>query len=347
MIDHPQRIWLSLLVALFSGLSSAQASIPGYPKEVVETEYLSSIDKTKQAALFYAPEIAKPVPLLVALHTWSSGYKQAGGEANYAKWCIEAGWCFIHPNFRGPNYTKQAMGSDFVVQDILSSIDHAKQQAQIDESRIYCIGVSGGGHASLLMAGRAPEIWAGVSAWCGISDIEKWHAQCKGTRFGRYANHIEKALGAAPNSSKEALADARHRSPVTWLANARNVTLDINHGIHDGRSGSVPFTHSLHAWNAVVPGSQQMEVNKVQAFYKSQKPPSPEPAPDALYGKKQPRFRKTCQNTRITIFEGGHEILHHAALNWLAAQRKGEPAVWEIKTPEDYLKGDANSESGK
>ena len=33
------------------------------------------------------------------------------------------------------------------------------------------LGFSGGGHAALLLAGRA-EVWAGVSVWCGISDLK-------------------------------------------------------------------------------------------------------------------------------------------------------------------------------
>ncbi|MFO1440184.1 MAG: hypothetical protein U1F81_17820 [Verrucomicrobiaceae bacterium] len=46
----------------------------------------------------------------------------------------------------------------------------------------------------------------------------------------------------------------------------------------------------------------------------------------------------------MTIFEGGHEIVHQAALNWLAKQRKGQPAVWEIK---DFIPLAADGTSGK
>lgn len=336
-----------LILGIFI-FTSVSAAVPGYPEDVVKIEYLSSGDNSLQPSLFYSPPIEEtPVPLLVALHTWSSGYNQAGGEVNYAKWCIKAGWCFIHPHFRGPNYTNQAMGSDLVVQDILSSIEYAKAKANIDENRIYCIGVSGGGHASLLMAGRAPDIWAGVSAWCGISDIAKWHQECEGTKFKRYAGHIEQALGASPGSSPEITADAMHRSPVRWLANSAEVPLDINHGIHDGRSGSVPFTHSLDAWNRIVPGDQRITQGNISEFYKTQKCPEPFPCDDHLYGKRQPKFRKIHNQTRLTIFEGGHEIIHHAALNWLAHQRKGQPVIWEIEKASSFLPQKDAAESGK
>ncbi|NNE91835.1 MAG: prolyl oligopeptidase family serine peptidase [Verrucomicrobiales bacterium] len=323
-------------------------SVKGYPDGVKVVTYQSSGDQSEQPALFWKPESDKPVPLLVGLHTWSSHYKQDGGEAVYAKWCQKVGWAFIHPNFRGPNRTPEAMGADLAVADIVSAVDFAKANAKIDADRIYAIGVSGGGHASLLMAGRAPEIWAGVSAWCGISDIAAWHAECDGNeKFSRYAKDIENALGGRPESGTDRAKSATRRSPVTWLSAAKNVPLDINHGVHDGRTGSVPFTHSLHAWNAVVDESNQVADSVIAKFYKTQSPPEPA-NPDSFYGeKRQPVFRKTAGNTRLTIFEGGHEIIHEPALNWLAAQRKGRPAVWEVEKFADLETGEAEKESGK
>lgn len=325
----------------------------GYPQGVLDIRYQSAADDSQQPALFWKPEDSgkkQKRPLLVALHTWSSDYLQAGGEAKYAEWCQIADWVFIHPNFRGPNRTPEALGSELAVADILSAVDYAKQHANIDASRIYCIGVSGGGHASLLMAGRAPDLWAGVSAWCGISDIAAWHDQCNATAREAYAKHIEKSLGGAPDTP-ERHADARQRSPLTWLPRATGVNLDINHGVHDGRSGSVPFSHSLHAWNAVIEETHPeatLSDLAIVGFYDSQKSPDPAPAADPLYpDTQQPVFRRSADNTRISIFEGGHEILHEAALNWLAAQRKGQPAKWPVERTHSLKVEAADKESGK
>ena len=184
------------------------------------------------------------------------------------------------------------------------------------------------------MAGRAPDLWAGVSAWCGISDIAAWHEQCSGTKFSRYAEHIEKALGGAPDN-EERRTSATHRSPNHWLSRAAGVNLDISHGVHDGRTGSVPFSHSLHAFDKVVAKAHPEAVmggDAIADFYQSQDSPVPNTARDDLYpADQQPVFRRSAGNTRVTIFEGGHEILHEAALNWLAAQRKGQPAQWQPK----------------
>lgn len=295
--------------------------------------------------MWFAPPGDAKKPLLVGLHTWSSHYASAGGDAVYAAWCIARGWAFVHPHFRGPNNTPDALGSDRAVQDVVEAVAWAQKQTAVDDSRIYLVGVSGGGHMALQMAGRHPEIWAGVSAWCGISDVAQWHAEhLKNGKPDKYAQDIEAALGHAPGKDDAA---SWKRSPLSVLSATSAVPLDINHGLHDGRRGSVPFTHSLRAFNAVVPPEQRLSDETIEAFYATQQPPPGRGVvqPDLVYGTWSPVFRAAHGNTRVTIFEGGHEIVHQAALNWLAKQRKGQPAVWGLR---DFIKLETGaSESGK
>lgn len=332
------------LFLLTIGLVKLSADpIKGWPAEVSKVEIPCS-DGVKQPAIWFTPTTKGKKPLLVGLHTWSSTFASAGGDAVYAKWCIDRGWAFVHPDFRGPNWTPPALGSARAVQDVVEAVAWAKTQTQVDDSRIYLIGVSGGGHMAMLMAGRHPELWAGVSAWCGIVDVAKWHREhVKDGKQDKYAKNIEAALGHAPTADD---ADARHRSPIAHLPNAASVPLDIAHGIHDGRKGSVPFTHALLAFNEVAAAGQKLPIQAIQAYYDTQKLPagwavSP---PDASFGLNTPLFRQTSGNTRVTIFEGGHEIVHQAALNWLAKQRKGQPVVWGIK---DFIPLAADGTSGK
>jgi hypothetical protein len=320
----PGRTIALLIATLLMCAAPAAADVKGWPGAVKEIQYKSAADESMQPALLYAPDKKGARPLLVALHTWSGDYKQAGGQTKYARWCIEKDWIFIHPNFRGPNWTPEALGSELVVQDITSAVDHVKKNYEVDASRIYLVGVSGGGHAALLMAGRSPEIWAGVSAWCGISDVRRWWEQK--TSGGKYAKHIEKACGGRPDNNPKAAEECRKRSPLTWLANARSVNLDINAGVKDGRKGSVPFTHSLAAFNIVAEEKDRIALKDIESFYSTMQVPAalkkgPE---DPLYGSKRAIFRRTSGNTRITIFDGGHEIIHAAALTWLSKQRKQE-----------------------
>ena len=332
------------------GDEPAPDSVRGYPPEIREIRYPVPEDGSEQPALYWAPELeqGRRVPLLVALHTWGGGHRQAGGEADYAKWCLEQGWIFLHPDFRGPNRRPEAMGSDLVVADIRAAVAWAQAVAPVDEDRVYAVGASGGGHASLLVAGRLPELWAGVSAWCGISDIAAWHRETRAAGRENYAKDIEQALGAAPEPGTEAFAAAAHRSPLRWLANATGVPLDINHGLADGRSGSVPFTHSLHAWNAVVPESERFAAADIAAWYADPATLPRDPSlVDPLYTDRPVVFRRTHRNTRLTLFDGGHEIHRGAALNWLAAQRRGRPAEWTAPKVGDLRSTDAARESGK
>lgn len=333
---------IRILLSLFS--MTIPALSQNWPSEVTKVEIPAS-DGSKQAAMWFAPSSAGKKPLLVGLHTWSSNFASAGGDVVYAEWCIAQGWAFVHPDFRGPNWTPQALGSDRAVRDVVEAVEWAKKQTAVDEACIYLIGVSGGGHMAMLMAGRHPEIWAGVSAWCGIGDVACWHAEhTKNAKSDRYADNIVAALGKVPAKDD---ADAWKRSPESCLANAASVPLDIAHGIHDGRKGSVPFDHALRCYNAVVKSDARLDAAGIQTFYATQQlPPGwPPAASDASYGLKTPLFRATSGNTRVTIFEGGHEIVHQAALNWLSKQRKGQPPVWELK---DFIPIDAErSASGK
>ena len=331
------RIKLPLILLLIGSLFGPILSVDAqnrWSRKVKEIYYPSAADKSQQPALVYAPKKGEGKrPLLVALHTWSNDFLQEGGQPLFGDWCIQNDWFLIHPNFRGKNRTPKALGSDLAVGDIVSAVEYMVNTYDVDEDRIYLTGTSGGGHMSLLMAGRHPEIWAGVSAWCPITDIQVWWEQKKDdSKYKRYASEIEKATGGRPGLDPEATEQARYRSPVSYLSRAGGVNLDINHGIDDGRKGSVPFTHSLYAYNRVVSGKDAISQINIDTFYETQNPPADGNGnlKDPVYGTRKPIYRKIGDNTRITVFKGGHEIVHEASLNWLRLQRRGQPPVWDV-----------------
>lgn len=305
--------------------------VPGWPPQITAIEYRSAADNTLQPALFYDPGGQEPKPLLVALHSWSGDYTQANPA--YGLWCIAKGWVMIHPNFRGVNDHPEACGSELVVKDILSAVEYAKTQSKIDEGRIYLIGASGGGYASLLMAGRAPEVWAGVSAWCPIYDLRTWYADTKQRKL-RYAAMLEKVCGGAPGSSREADEAYRVRSASAWLERARGkVNLSINTGITDGHNGSVPVGHTLRAFNAVAALADQIPDAVIDRMEQAPEMPADllQKIDDPTFRRKPALFRRTSRTAEVTIFQGGHEIVYEAALAWLELQTKGQPPVWEVR----------------
>ena len=277
--------------------------------EAKAIQYTSSAGQSQQPAMFYAPASKAPVPLIVALHSWSGNYKQKYHKA-IEKWCIQHGWAYIHPDFRGPNNRPEATGSELVVADIVSAVEYAKQTSNIDSSAIYLVGTSGGGYTALLMAGHHPEIWAGVSAWVPISDLATWHAQ------GKHVEALEQSCGGAPGDNPAVDAEYVKRSPLTYLKNAKGTTLHINAGVKDR---IVPIGHSLLAFNEVAAAEDQISKEDIRFFVEKRKVPTKLQTnlADSSYGKKQPLFRRESGNATVTIFDGGHELVATAASAWI------------------------------
>ena len=333
---HRRLILAALL--LFLPDCTLYAAAPSTLPALQDIRYPSAADRTEQPALWYAPPGDLPVPLLVGLHSWSGNYKQPDPVS--AAWCVAKGWAMIRPDFRGPNSRPEACGSELAVQDVLSAVEWAKSQRKIDPDRIYLIGGSGGGHMSLLMAGRSPQTWAAVSAWCPITDLTRWHADST-QRKSRYAQMMEKSCGGVPGSSAEVDRQYAARSPLSHLAKAAGLPIDVATGIEDGHKGSVPVGHTLRAFNVLAKEGDRVSNADITAIEAKPQMPAAllQAIEDPSYGRRKPLYRKVSGNARVTLFEGGHEILTEAGLAWLEQQRKGKPAVWKIEKPVTSVRG--------
>lgn len=278
--------------------------------------YPCSFDETEQPARVWQAA-APDRPLLVHLHAWSWGYRQQMAPA-LEKWCADNDWNLICPHFRGPAWLHHSCGHEAAVQDIVDAVAYGINTFHADPKNVFLCGVSGGGYHSLLLAGRHPELWKGVSAWVPISDLKAWHGQEAPKNYG-YPQHIEAVCDGNPQTDPAAEANAYHRSAITYLQPNLPCLIDINAGIHDGHTGSVPVSHSLNAFNACVLPEQRIDVKDID--YMTTQAAIPQhlrfngQAPE--YGNRPVLFQKEADNVRVTLFEGGHEIVQSAVIHWL------------------------------
>jgi pimeloyl-ACP methyl ester carboxylesterase len=316
---------LVLLLTVCSFLVS-NASVQA--AERIKVEIPSSIDGKSQRCYVILPDgfdpKAKTVPLLVSLHSWSRDceHRQTTleDEAN------RLGWIYLFPNFRGPNQHPDACGSLKAQQDIVDAVRWAQKKYPVDDRRIYLTGVSGGGHMTMLMAGRHPEIWAAASAWVGISDLAAWH-KLHSQKKSKYATMMELSCGGAPGDSDKVDREYRERSPITHLHRAVPVPLEICAGVHDGHTGSVPISQALLAFNEIAKaaGESQISASEIKQLSRPDgrldKPKKSDMVQDESFGR-EIHLRRHAAKSRVTIFEGGHEGNSKAAIEWLRKHAK-------------------------
>lgn len=283
----------------------------------------SSADGTEQPALFHDPGAGEERPLLVALHSWSDNFMQKAGIP-YARWAVQNGWVFIHPDFRGVNNTPQATVSELAIQDILDALEYAKKNARVDASRVYLVGFSGGAMSALVMVGKHPELWTAVSAWVPVYDLNDWfHYNRVHQPKRHYVSHITASCGGEPKPGSEAAQDCAHRSPSAHLKGARgkNVRVQIAVGVADDY---VPPSHSLRAFNALAATEDMFSKEDTRFIDEHGRLPA------QLMGKRAgnpgsgyawPRlFERTSHNATLVLFEGRHDIYYEIALGWLSRQ---------------------------
>jgi dipeptidyl aminopeptidase/acylaminoacyl peptidase len=201
----------------------------------------STLDGSLQPSLFFRPQTEAPVPLVVGLHTWS--YGRSNQLENYLPLCRKYGWALLLPEFRGPNLASNpnrhdACGSLKARRDILDAVEHVSRTSSIDRGNIFLLGCSGGGHAALLVAEDAPDVFRAVDVWCPVSDLAAWHAHLTETRQ-HYVHDMEACLGGGP---AELPGEYALRSPSEHVAALKRVPVSVHHGRHDD---VVPYRHSV------------------------------------------------------------------------------------------------------
>ena len=306
---RPQLLAAAMVLA---GIAVAPLTWAG--ASALEVNIPSSKDGTAQPAMFFVPETPAPsgaaatVPLIVSLHSWSTGHAKYDAYESTLLGCQKRGWVLISPHFRGGNNRPEACGSELAIQDVLDAVAYAQSRARVDPKQIYAVGSA---HMPLVLAHRAPKLWAGISAWLPITDLVAFHRFNRPER-ARYADMVELCCGGPPGQP-DADAEYRKRSPVHFLSAAAGVPIDINVGLFDGHRGDiVPIDQSLRAFNVLAKANGQTEaVLSDRQIHEMTRDASVSgelawkgPAePERRYGV---LLRRSAGPVRLTIYDGGH-----------------------------------------
>lgn len=264
----------------------------------------SSVDDTEQSAYFLKAGSGGPKPLVVSLHSWSGDYSQKDALAPMLK---DAGWNYIHPNFRGPNWTQDACLSEKAIADIEDAIQYAIDNGIVDMKNIFVVGVSGGGYATLGTYLSTRHSVRSFYSWAPISDLSAWYHQLS-NRKSKYAKDILKCTSDSTALDEK---EARLRSPLFWdVPKKPKGRLEIYAGINDGFTGSVPISHSILFYNHIAKhlGRQNnlVEQNELIALLTRGVNGSNELG---SLGKRKIYYRRDIDSLSLVIFDGGHEML--------------------------------------
>lgn len=201
----------------------------------------STVDETMQPSLFYRAEGNEKRPLLVGLHTWS--HNRTNMIQYLLKFAEEQNFSLLMPEFRGNNLTgnpnkEKACGSLYAKQDIKDAIDYVvENEGVIDQNNIFLVGLSGGGHMAMLMAGYCPEYFRAIAAFAPISDLERWKGEAPS-----YAPHVDYCCNSDPEEMLK-------RSAINYYDTIARANMKIFHGRIDE---VVPFRQSLDFFNEML-----------------------------------------------------------------------------------------------
>ncbi|MES2373047.1 MAG: alpha/beta fold hydrolase [Bacteroidota bacterium] len=280
----------------------------------------SSLDGYTQVFYYNKSTDSKSRPLIVQLHSWSF----PADSLKTIELDIVArskNYNYIFPNFRGVNNHPKACCSEYVIMDIDECIDWALKNMNVDKNKIYIIGYSGGGYATLAMYMKSRHKIKAFSAWASISDLGAWYGESV-ERKNKYAREIIRCTGAGNifDSLK-----AKERSPLVWrtLVNKRKKSiLQIFAGIHDGHyNGVVPISQSISFYNKVIFDYKEKDISKYVSIQDEKTMLDTQTFPVSDTSKriagKLIYYQRSSKNVALTIFEGGHDMLSRQALEYI------------------------------
>jgi hypothetical protein len=162
------------------------------------------------AMLVTKPE--KPSPLLATTHGW---HMDIGGFSYLSK--PTGSYLRVAVDMRGRKYSQgKADCNGLELYDVYDAIQYAKvfyREFILNPEVIYFDAGSGGGGNGYALAGKFPDLFAAITALCGISDYAFWY---RNDKIGEFRDELDVWIGGSPETNAMAY---RSRSGLTLVEN--------------------------------------------------------------------------------------------------------------------------------
>ncbi|MBC7262836.1 MAG: DNRLRE domain-containing protein [Chloroflexi bacterium] len=189
----------------------------------------------------------EPIPLLLCLQgrgadRMSMPYGNAYViEANRRRWLLAAvdmptyGY-WVSGSFRfAARFTPSWLVQDVIMNRFLPEI---QSRFNVDPRRIYLAGFSAGANSALVLAGRFPDVFAGVVEHSGPLNLTDWYWQRPDLQLS-----LQYDLGGSPS---EQGFEYERRSAFHYTRNLQYTPISITHGLSDT---TVASSHATHFYN--------------------------------------------------------------------------------------------------
>jgi hypothetical protein len=162
-----------------------------------------------------------------------------------------------------------------------------------------------------------------------IYDLNDWYAALTQLPHGyaaQYRRDIENSCGGNPETDDEARKECGKRSPSAYLSQARGQggKIFISGGTQDH---FVPPSHAMRAFNDLTDKKNKIPAAAYQFVDRTRT------LPEGFRGQGEENrffeeaglpvvFKRTSENATLLLFEGGHDIVYNAGLQWLVKQHR-------------------------
>jgi pimeloyl-ACP methyl ester carboxylesterase len=194
-------------------------------------QYRSHTGATRNAYVriprWYGGSRRPALPLVISPHG-----RALDGKSNARLWGdlpSVGGFALVSPDGQGDRLPSMSWGAPGQIDDLARMPDvvaEALPWLRIDRERIYAFGGSMGGHETLLLAARYPDLLAGAASFDGVADFALQYenlpdlgcnAVCRRMWHGRIGVALQmfarEELGGSPETAPQAYAE---RSPLSY-----------------------------------------------------------------------------------------------------------------------------------